>query len=213
MKLYSYYRSSASYRVRIALNLKDISHDIIPVDLVKKEQKAEGFLSMNPQGLVPTLQDGDKTFTQSLAILEYLEEHYPHTPRLLPPIPALRAKIRAFALAIACDIHPLNNVRVLNYLKEELHCDDAAKNTWYQYWVQQGLAALEQTLTTEHTPYCFGNEPSLADVCLIPQLYNARRFECDMSVYPRLVAIETHCLKLHAFKKASPEQQVDYPRN
>lgn len=212
MKLYTFFRSSASYRVRIALNLKGLEYEQIPVHLRRRggEQLASAYKSVNPQGLVPTLEDGGRFFTQSLAIIEYLEERYPE-PALLPKDPAARAIVRSMALVVACEIHPLQNLRVLNHVRSELNRTDAEVNRWAQHWIITGLSALEQMVHSipGRGKFCFGEGPSLADVFLIPQLYNARRFGCDLSACPRLVEIDAHCLTLPAFAKAAPENQPD----
>jgi maleylacetoacetate isomerase/maleylpyruvate isomerase len=207
--LYGYFRSSAAYRVRIALNLKGLAYRQAAVSLVKAEQRSADFLALNPQGLVPALQDGEVLLTQSLAICEYLDDAYPDTVQLLPADPVLRARVRAFAQAIACDIHPVNNLRILNYLKTELGQDEAARNTWYRHWVQEGFAALEVQLAAASGSYCFGERVTLADVCLLPQVFNAQRFEVDMAAYPRLVAIAAALATLPAFADAHPARQPD----
>jgi len=210
LKLYSYFRSSAAYRVRIALNLKGLAHATEFVHLIKdggQHTKPE-YRALNPQALLPTLEHDGKVITQSLAIIEYLDEIQPQPP-LLPGDAGERAKIRAFALAIACDIHPLNNLRVLNYLKRPLGIDQAAADTWYRHWVETGLAACEALLPGDGSRFCFGDQPTLADACLIPQIYNARRFKADLSAIPRLVAIDEACSKLPAFAQAGPEAQPD----
>lgn len=207
--LYGYFRSSAAYRVRIALNLKGLAYRQAPVSLVKAEQRSADFLALNPQGLVPALQDGDVLLTQSLAICEYLDEAYPDTVQLLPADPAQRAHIRAVAQAIACDIHPVNNLRILNYLKTELGQDEAARNTWYRHWVLEGFAALEQQLAASAGQYCFGDSITLADVCLLPQVFNARRFNVDMAPYPRLAAIADALAAVPTFADAHPSRQPD----
>lgn len=207
LTLYHYFRSSASYRVRISLNIKSLLYHDIPVHLVNKggEQFSEDFQMLNPQSLVPVLQDHEKTLTQSLAIIEYLEETHP-SPALLPKDPFLRAQIRAFALAIASEIHPLNNLRVLSYLTDELNISDDQKSQWYHHWIATGLTALEKKLASSEftSDFCFGKTPSMADVFLVPQLYNARRFLCDLSAYPTLIRIDAHCQQLEAFSKAKP---------
>jgi maleylacetoacetate isomerase len=212
MKLYTYFRSSASYRVRIALNLKNLTVDLIPIHLVKHggEQLQPEFRALNPDGLVPVLIDGDQTITQSLAIIEYLDELHP-SPPLLPASPRERAYVRGIALSIACDIHPLNNLRVLRYLKRELQVADDAKDGWYRHWCEQGLAALEQSLSRDPRVgrFCLGDTPSLADCCLIPQIYNAQRMHSDLSAMPTLMRINDNCLALPAFANAAPEMQPD----
>ena len=211
MKLYNYFRSSASYRVRIALNLKGLPYDYCSVHLTRGggEQFAPAFRALNSLSLVPVLENEEGPMTQSLAIMEYLDEVHPEPP-LLPSSPAARARVRALALQVACEIHPLNNLRVLGYLSRELGVSSEAKTRWYQHWVELGLSALEAELA--HGPpgrFCHGDAPGLADCCLIPQLFNARRFDCDLSGYPRLRAVEEACTALSAFRDAAPERQPD----
>jgi maleylpyruvate isomerase len=207
MKLYNYPRSSAAYRVRIALNLKGLDYESIPVELraPQSAQRSSEYLAINPQGLVPVLIDGERAFTQSLAIIEYLDETRPQPP-LLPAKPRDRAQVRALALAVACDMHPLNNLRVLNYLREALHQDEAAVNAWYAHWIAQGFAALETQVasTTDDGRYMFGNAVTLADVCLVPQMANALRMKCDVTPYPSLNGICRHLASLAPFAKAAP---------
>jgi len=214
MKLYGYFRSSAAYRVRIALNYKGLEYDLVPVHLVKEggQQFSPSYKALNPSGLIPTLQDGDLVLGQSVAILEYLEDAYPQNP-LLPSDKADRARVRAFMQAVACDIHPLNNLRVLKYLVSDMHVTEEQKLQWYQHWITVGLAALEAQLHVggDHSyTYCFGEQPSLADVCLVPQIANARRFNCDISAMPTLVRIDAACNQLPAFQQAAPLQQPDF---
>lgn len=214
MKLHGYFRSSAAYRVRIALNYKGLSWENLSVHLVKNggQQFSEQYRALNPSSLVPTLEDGELVLGQSVAILEYLEEAYPQNP-LLPEDIAQRAQVRAFVQAIACDIHPLNNLRVLRYLVRDLNVSEDQKLAWYRHWINVGLTGLEAQLTAggaHATPYCFGHVPTLADVCLVPQLANARRFDCDLSAFPTLVRIDTQCRQLPAFQQAAPEQQPDF---
>ena len=216
MKLYTYYRSSASYRVRIALNLKGLAYEQIPVHLVKDggQQLLPAYRAINADALVPSLVDGngaaELTLTQSLAIIEYLDEVHPQ-PSLLPSTAADRAFVRSLALSIACDIHPLNNLRVLRYLSGNLKVTDTDKDTWYRHWCEQGLQALETTLARDKRSgsFCYGESPTLADCCLVPQIYNARRYNCDLSAMPTIIRINEHCLSLEAFFKASPENQPD----
>lgn len=210
MKLYGYYRSSAAYRVRIALNLKGLDYEQEGVHLRKREQSAPAYLDLNPQALVPTLVDGDEILTQSLAILEYLEETHPD-PALLPHDVSGRARIRALANIVACDIHPLNNLRVLTYLTNDLGVSEDDKNRWYQHWIAKGLGSLEAMLAGHDQTglFCHGDTPTLADVCLVPQVYNAQRFDCDLSGYPTVTSINDACLKLPAFDAAVPEKQPD----
>jgi maleylpyruvate isomerase len=210
MKLYTYFRSSAAYRVRIALNLKGIAADLVPVHLVKDggQQTKPDYLARNPQGLVPALELDDGTvLTQSLAIIEYLEQIEP-VPRLIPADAVMAARVRAAALAIACDIHPLNNLRVLNYLKGSLGRSQPEVDAWYRYWVLQGgLQAVERMITGD--PFCFGAAPTLADVLLVPQIFNARRFDVALDHLPKILAADAACARLDAFARAHPVQQAD----
>lgn len=209
MRLYGYFRSSAAYRVRIALNLKGLVAEQAPVHLLKHggEQKHESFRALNPQGLVPALELDDGTvLTQSLAIIDYLEAEAPH-PRLIPSDPVLAAKVRAVALAIACEIHPLNNLRVLDYLRGELGQPDAAVKGWYRHWVVEGLAAVEAMIAAG--PFCFGAAPTLADICLVPQVFNARRYQVDLDRFPKTVTVDSRCAEIEAFAAAHPERQPD----
>lgn len=209
MKLYSYFRSSAAYRVRIALNLKQLDYAIQPVHLLKNEQQQESYIAFNPSQLVPSLIDQDQSFIQSLNILEYLEERYPSLP-LLPTDLVERSKVRAFSQTIACDIHPLDNLRVLKYLKHELAVNDEQKNQWYQHWIIEGFKSLEMQLKDSNGQFCFGTQATFADCCLIPQVYNAKRFNVDISDFPKIQSIDQHCLSLPAFLRATPEQQPDW---
>ncbi len=215
MKLYSYFRSSASYRVRIALNLKGLTYEYVAVHLTRNggEQFGAEYRSMNPQALVPVLQDGSHALTQSLAIIEYLDEIHPQPP-LLPRDPVERARVRALALNIACEIHPLNNLRVLQYLTGKLGLTEEVKNQWYHHWIALGFQALETQLANsqETGKFCHGDTPTLADCCLIPQLTNARRFKGDVSAYPTLLRIERNCNELPAFQRAAPDRQPDAER-
>jgi maleylpyruvate isomerase len=210
MKLYSYFRSSAAFRLRIALNLKGLNYEQVPVSLLKDEQLAESYKAVNPQGLVPVLEDNSQLFSQSLAICEYLEETYPEPP-LLPETPAERARVRAIALAIACEIHPLNNLRVLKYLKHVVKQDDEQRDAWYQHWIAEGLAPLEMMLAASPWTgiYCHGDMPGLADIFLIPQIANAVRAKCPLDAYPTIRRINDECLKLSAFAAAQPDLQPD----
>ena len=210
MRLYSYFRSSAAYRVRIALALKGLAYEYLPVHLIKGEQRSDGYRALNAQALVPTLVDEQRVFTQSLAIIEYLDERHPRPP-LLPDAPAERARVRAIALSIACDIHPLDNTRVLQYLVRTLGVSEDAKNAWYRHWIDLGLAALETQLAGDPATgtFCHGEKPSLADVCLVPQLANARRFDIPLDAYPTLARIDSSCRALAAFAQAAPERQPD----
>lgn len=209
MKLYSYFRSSASYRVRIALALKGLDADILPINLLKGEQKSDDYLAINPQGLIPSLQVGDAVLSQSLAIMEYLEE-VDNTVPLLPSDPVARSSVRAMAQLIACEVHPLNNLRVLQYLTGELGVDDTTKMTWYAHWIHQGFVSLEAMLTQHAGQFCYGDTPTMADCCLIPQVYNAKRFNVDLSSYPTIMRIYEHCNSLPAFIQAKPENQIDH---
>ena len=212
MKLYTFFRSSASYRVRIALNLKGLDYEQVPIHLRRGggEQFGPAYKSINPQALVPALEDGGRILTQSLAIIEYLEEKHSKPP-LLPVDPADRALVRSMALIIACEVHPIQNLRVLNYLKKEHKQSDEAMNSWARHWINLGFSALEQTVVSSlrRGKFCFGDAPTLADICLVPQLANARRFGCDLSPFPALLQIETHCAALPAFANAAPEKQPD----
>lgn len=212
MKLFTYFRSSAAFRTRIALNLKGIDYEPVSVDLRPNvaAHRTPEFLAVNPQGLVPALQHDGTTVTQSLAIIEYLNELYPQPP-FLPTSPADRAHVRAMALTVACDIHPLNNSRVLGYLRAPLAHDEAAVNTWYHHWIATGFRSLEQDATrlTGDGRHMFGNSVTLADIYIVPQMYNARRFKCDLDPYPTLRAICAHLESLPAFAKAAPEVQPD----
>lgn len=212
LTLYSYWRSTAAYRVRIALNLKGLAYQQVPVHLVRDggEQHSAEYRALNPQELVPLLVDGEARIAQSLAILEYLEDVYP-VPALLPADPARRAQVRALALHIACDIHPLNNLRVLQYLSGPLGVADQAKDAWYRHWVGLGLAAVEQGLAVFEGRLSLGQRPGYLEACLLPQLYNARRFNCELDAFPRILAMAARCEALEAFKQAAPEVQADAP--
>jgi maleylacetoacetate isomerase len=212
MHLYDYFRSSAAYRVRIALNLKGVVPDERTfVHLRSGNQRAQDYLALNAQGLVPALAlDSGAVLTQSLAIIEYLEEIHPEPP-LLPADPVARARVRAIALAIACEIHPLDNLRVLNYLIGTMGATKEQKDGWYRYWIDVGFEALEKTLARDPATgrYCHGDHPTLADICLVPQLANARRFAIDLAPYPTLTRIEAACHALPAFADAAPSKQPD----
>ena len=209
MKFYTSFRSSAAYRVRIALNLKGLTPEPVAIHLTKDggKQHSPEFRAVNPHGRVPALTlDSGEVLTQSLAIIDYLDETHPKPP-LLPPDPVERAKVRAFAQVIACDIHPLNNLISLQYLRRALKHEQAEIDTWYRHWVTQGFEALEAM--AKPGPYCFGSNVTLADICLVPQMFNARRLNTPLDKFPKLVAIDAACLKLPAFDKARPENQPD----
>ena len=211
MKLYDYFRSSAAYRVRIALNLKGLSPERAFVHLRRGAQRADAYLELNPQGLVPSLvTDGGEVLTQSLAIIEWLDETH-REPPLMPSDSAGRARVRSLALSIACDIHPLNNLRVLNYLTGTLGATDAQRDGWYRYWCDVGFEALETRLARDAATgaFCHGATPTLADICLVPQLANSRRVNLDLSPYPTLLRIEAACAALPAFAGAAPAKQPD----
>lgn len=209
--LYSYFRSSAAYRVRIALNLKDVEYQIRPVHLIEDggEHRQEDYCRLNPQGLVPTLVIGTTVLAQSSAIIEYLEEVYPN-PALLPDSAEDRAYIRQLAQIIACDIHPLNNLRVLNFLKSTME-DYSDTKIWYRYWVHEGLQAFESLLEKHRSSgrFCFGDKVGMADVFLIPQIYNAKRFQCELAMFPLIQSIYENCRNIEAFSNAAPENQLD----
>ncbi len=212
MKLYTYFRSSAAYRVRIALNLKGLAWDALPVHLVRSggEQHLPEYRLVNPAGQVPALDDDGAVITQSLAIVEYLDESHPD-PILLPGDALQRARIRELALTIACDIHPINNLRVLQYLTREFGVDEEQKNAWYRHWVETGLETVEALLAASRGEgrFCFGDTPTLADVCLVPQIYNARRFDCKVSHLAHVQHVVEACEALKAFRLAAPENQPD----
>ena len=212
MKLHTYFRSSAAYRVRIALNLKGLDYEAVPVHLVRGggEHRQPAYLGLNPAGLVPALEDQGQVLTQSLAIVEYLEETHPQ-PALLPAAALDRARVRAIAQAIACDIHPVNNLRVLQYLTRELGASEEQKNAWYRHWIGVGMQAVEAMLAGDARTgaFCHGDTPGLADCCLVPQVFNARRFGCDLSAMPTVLRIADTCAGLEAFGRAAPEAQPD----
>ncbi|ABZ76101.1 maleylacetoacetate isomerase [Shewanella halifaxensis HAW-EB4] len=214
MKLYGYWRSSAAYRVRIAMNLKSLVAEQTSVHLVNDggEQHHEAYAQMNAQELVPSLmieENGEqRVLTQSLAIIEYLDEVYPEAS-LLPSAPFDKSIVRAMALMVACETHPLNNLKVLQYLACELDIADEKKTAWYHHWVKEGFTALEKQLARHSGVFCFGDRPTLADICLVPQVYNAKRFKVDMSAYPNIERVNAHCLTLQAFIDAVPENQAD----
>lgn len=210
LRLYSYWRSSAAYRVRIGLNLKGLAYDIVPVHLVQDggQQHSDAYRQVNPQQLVPTLGHGQRRLSQSLAILEYLDEVWPEPP-LLPATARARQRVRALALLVACDVHPLNNLRVMQYLERELGADAAARERWMKHWIELGFRAFEAILVDDAATgeFCHGDAPGLADACLVPQVYNAKRFGVDLAPYPTIAAINERCLALPEFDAARPENQ------
>ena len=213
LKLYGYWRSSAAYRVRIALNLKGLDYEQIPVHLVRDggEQHRPEYVAVNPQKLVPVLVDGRRVVRQSIAIIEYLDETYDGEMKLLPTTARDRARVRALAMIVACDIHPLNNTRVMRYLEHELGADENARHRWIRHWIGQGFRSFEELIAGHPSTgqFCEGDTPTLADICLVPQVYNARRFGVDMSAYPTIEAIVASCRELSAFDAARPEKQPD----
>ncbi len=212
MKLYTYFRSSAAYRVRIALNLKGLTYDAVPVHLLKEggQQRQEEYRQINPSGLVPAFQDERITLTQSMAIIEYIDERFPAVP-LLPQDVAGRARVRELAQMVACDIHPLNNLRVLRHLVHELNITEEQKNAWIRHWIGEGLAGLEAHLARDPAagPFCHGNAPTIADCFLVPQVFNAQRFDIDIAAYPNIARIYALCVDLPAFVAAHPSRQPD----
>jgi len=213
LTLYTYWRSSAAFRVRIALNLKGLAYVSVPVHLAKDEQHASAFHEVNPQELVPVLRHGDRVLTQSLAIMEYLDESFPEKP-LLPSVARDRQRVRAIAAMVACDIHPLGNLRVQQYLERELGASQAQREDWTRHWIGKGFAAIERVLADSPATgaFCEGDRPTVADCCLVPQVYNARRFALDMAAFPNIARIEAACLAHEAFAAALPERQADAPR-
>jgi maleylacetoacetate isomerase len=207
---YTFFRSSAAYRVRIALNLKGLEAEEHYIHLRKGEQRGASYLALNPQGLLPALIDDGAVLGQSLAIIEYLEETRPEPP-LLPADPVGRARVRQLALAVACDIHPLDNLKVLNYLGDQLGADDDGKANWFRHWINEGFGAIETLLANSAATgeFCHGDAPGLADICLVPQLFNARRFDTDLSAYPTILRVEAACQALDAFARAAPGLQPD----
>lgn len=210
MRLYTYFRSSAAFRVRIALNLKGLNYEPRFVHLARGEHRRPEYGSLNPQGLVPALADDSGLLAQSLAIIEYLEEKYP-TPALLPSDLLGRARVRSLALLVACEIHPLNNLRALQYLVNEFGHSEQDRNKWYQHWIHDGMAKLEADLALAAATglYCHGDAPTLADCCLVPQVFNAQRFDCDLSHAPNVLRVFEACMKLDAFQRAQPSMQPD----
>jgi len=210
MKLFGYFRSSAAFRVRIALNLKSLVYEDAFIHLRRGDQRAADYLAVNPQGLVPTLELDGHALTQSMAIIEYLDETHP-APPLLPADPAGRARVRALAAIVACDIHPVNNLRVLRYLNRSLGHDQAAIETWYNHWIATGFEAFEQLLAAKPGAgeFCHGDRPGLADIALIPQVVNSERYRLDLSPYPIIARIYRNCMQLEAFTTAHPNNQAD----
>ncbi len=209
MKLYSYFRSSAAYRLRIALNLKDLEYDYLPVNLLDKEQKSDEYLAMNPQGLVPAMElPGGEVLGQSVALLEWLEETHPEPP-LLPTDPLQRAQVRSVVNSITCDVHPLCNIAVLDYLKAQHNASGEDITHWFTTWMHRGFRAIETVLAANASPFAFGEAPGMADIVLVPQVYNARRFDIPLDEFPTLVRVVDHCNTLPDFIAAAPEQQPD----
>jgi maleylacetoacetate isomerase len=210
MKLYGFFQSSAAFRVRIGLNLKNLEYEYASVNLTKDQHHTEEFARINPQQAVPTLIDGDRILTQSISILEYLEEKYPKPP-LLPATMEDRARVRSLAQLIACDIHPLNNRRVLVYLKNQLGLPKEQRDAWYHHWIGEGFRPLEKALSDARQTgsFCHGETPTMADVCLVPQIFNAKRYEIDLAPYPTLMRIFSNCMQLEAFDRAQPLKQPD----
>jgi maleylacetoacetate isomerase len=211
MKLYGYFRSSAAFRVRIALNLKKLEYEPVAIHLRRNDQSKSAYLAVNPQGLVPTLEDGDQTVTQSLAIIEYLDETRPDPP-LLPSRAADRARVRALAEIVACDIHPINNLRVLRYLTHSLGHDEAAIAGWYNHWIDAGFRAFERSLAEDARTgtFCHGDAPGLADIALVPQVVNAERYRLDLAPYPTMSRVYRNCMALEPFAAAHPNRQPDF---
>jgi maleylacetoacetate isomerase len=210
MRLYTYFRSGTSHRVRIALNLKGLACEQVPVHLLKGEHRQDRYLSLNPQGLLPLLEDGEARVSQSLAIIDYLERTHPEPP-LLPSDPLAEARVRSLSLTIACDMHPLNNLRVLRYLQGPLGLDQAARDTWCRHWMEEGFEALERRLAEEPETgrFCHGDRPTLADVCLVPQVVSSQRWGTNLEPYPTIRRIYDACLELNAFVAAMPANQPD----
>ena len=209
MKLYTYFRSSAAFRVRIALNLKGLKYEPVFVHLAKGEHRQPQYAAVNPQALLPTLElDDGQRLTQSLAIIEWLEEKHP-TPALLPQEPIARARVRSLAYLVACEIHPLNNLRVLQHLKRALGQSQDQIDTWYRHWIADGLAKLESELAGASGKFCHGDAPGMADCCLVPQIFNAKRYSSDLAPYPTTMRVFENCMKLEAFDRAQPSKQPD----
>jgi maleylacetoacetate isomerase len=215
LRLYGYWRSSAAYRVRIGLNLKGLGYESVPVHLIRDggEQHLPQFVQTNPQKLIPVLQHGERLIRQSLAIMEYIDEVWSDAPSLLPATARGRARVRALSMMVACDIHPLNNLRVLQYLEREWSAPQPERDVWVRHWIREGFDAFEALLVDDPATgtFCEGDQPTIADCCLVPQVYNARRFAVDMTPYPTIRRIEEACLALPAFDAARPERQADAP--
>lgn len=211
MQLYSFFNSSTSYRVHIALGLKGLAYETLPVNIRVGEHRAADYVAnINPSATVPALVDDDFKLGQSLAILDYLDQKYPE-PRLIPLEPLLRARVLEFAALISCDIHPVNNLRMLKYLESEFKATQQQKRAWYRHWIAEGMAGVERMLARSNAgPWCFGAQVTLADVCLVPQIVNALRMDCDLSPYPRSLAVYEHASKHPAFEAAQPQRQPDY---
>jgi len=214
LKLYSYWRSSAAYRARIALNLKGLPYELVPVNLLPGEQHSAEYRAVNPQELVPVLVDGERIVRQSQAIIEYLDETYDGEAKLLPATARERARVRALAQMIACDIHPLNNTRVMHYLEREFNVPQIERERWTRHWIGEGFRAIEALLSANPSTgiYCEGDEPTLADIFLVPQVYNAQRWAVDMAPFPIIARINASCLSLEEFERARPENQPDAPK-
>ena len=220
MKLYNYFRSSASFRVRIALNLKGLKYEYLPIHIARGDHKKDSYASIAADALVPLLEIDGQRLSQSMAIIEYLDDKFPATPPLLPADALARAQVRALAQSIACEIHPLNNLRVLKYLVKELKVEEEAKNTWYRHWVRDGLESFERQLQTldaqraqmglAPSAYCFGATPTLADCCLVPQIFNGQRFKVNFDGLPRTMAAFDACMALDAFKQSQPSACPDF---
>jgi maleylacetoacetate isomerase len=217
LKLYSYWRSSAAFRARIALNLKGLAYDIVPVHLTDAggQQHAQEFHKLNPQEMIPVLVDGERIIRQSMAIIEYLDEAYDGERKILPTTARERARVRALSHIVACDIHPLNNLRVMQYLEREFNTPQVERDRWSQHWMIEGFKAFESLLATNPSTglFCEGDEPTMADICLVPQVYNAQRWSVDLGAFPLIRSINAECMKLSAFERARPENQPDAPKH
>lgn len=210
MQLHNFFNSSTSYRVRIALALKGLPYEYLPVNLRQQEQRAADYMAKNPSAAVPLLIDGETQLSQSLAIIDYLDATHPE-PRLIPADTMERARVLELSSLISCDIHPVNNLRILRYLQDALSVSEEHKNAWYRHWIGEGMRAVEALLVRHgHGAYCYGDAPNLADCCLVPQMTNAQRMGCDLSAYPRAMRIYDHCNAQPAFERAAPMRQPDY---